>query len=122
LIRIGVVLAFTIPRVPSFAVNPILPLLNATGKFATSIPILFSRGPANFSFPAFANLQLNTQSSYLPITFSHLNAQVTDLQTNFVVGHGNLSKATVPAKAFPTMQFPLNFTYIATNDTDQTCE
>jgi hypothetical protein len=33
-----------------------------------------------------------------------------------------LGHYTLPAKDFPTLQLPLNFTYSASNDTDQTCE
>jgi hypothetical protein len=117
----AIVVAITIPRVPSFAFNNATPLDAATGSFAKSIPIAFSRAPANFSFPAFADLELDTQSSFLPVTFLHLRAQVFDTGTNMQVASGDLGKKTVPAKAFPKIQLPLNFTYVATNDTDQTC-
>lgn len=119
---IGIVLAFTIPRVPSFAFNTALPLVNATGAWAKAVPTTFSRAPTNFSFPAAASLQLNTQSSYLPVKFTHLHASVYDLDTNRLVGTGNTAEFTVPAKSFPKILLPLNFTYIAVNASDQTCE
>jgi len=118
------VLAFALPRVPSFALDDGAPLINVTtGSFANSIPFVFSRAPANFTFPAFAQLDLNTQSSYVPIAFTKIAALVYDLETNQQVGTGGLlAEKTVPAKAFPKIELPLNFSYIATNDTDQTCE
>jgi len=119
---IALILAFTIPRVPSFALNNSIPLANATGAFKSSIPASFSRAPANFSFPAYAALQVNTQGNFLPLTFKHLRAQVYDLETNERVATGDLGHMTVPAKSFPNIYLPLNFTYVATNDTDQTCE
>jgi hypothetical protein len=108
--------------VPSFATKANSPLSNATGTLAASIPVVFSRFPANFSFPAYAELQLNTQSNWLPLTFLHLRAQVFDLDTNKQVATGDLGRKTVPAKGFPTIRLPLNFTYVASNDTDQTCK
>lgn len=114
-------LAFTIPRVPGFAFNNDAPLVNATGDWAKAVPVIFSRAPANFSFPAFAALQVNTDSNYLPVRFNHLRASVYDLDTNRLVGTGDLGHKTLPAKSFPEIQLPLNFTYIASNSSDQTC-
>jgi hypothetical protein len=51
-----------------------------------------------------------------------MRASVFDLDTGFQVGTGDLlQKQTVPPKQFPQVLVPLNFTYIATNATDQTC-
>ncbi|KAF9005520.1 hypothetical protein BDQ17DRAFT_1389814 [Cyathus striatus] len=99
----AIVVAFTIPRVPSFSFNNNTPLANATSPFADTVPTTFSRVPTNFSFPAFASLQLDTNSNFLPL-------------------HSSRSKRrkTVPAKSFPEILLPLNFTYIASNDSDQT--
>ncbi|KAJ8480806.1 hypothetical protein ONZ45_g15524 [Pleurotus djamor] len=117
---IAVVLAFTIPRVPGFAFDGNSPLGNATGDWAEAVPTTFNRLPANFSFPAFANLQVNTQDNFLPVRFTHLRASVYDLETTVLVGTGDLGSRTLPAKAYPEIQLPLNFTYVTTNDTDQT--
>ncbi|KAK7023076.1 hypothetical protein R3P38DRAFT_2957394 [Favolaschia claudopus] len=117
---IAVVLGICIPRVPSFALSNSTPLANATGDWRNAVPTEFSRFPANFSFPAFADLQLNTDSNYLPLSFKHLRAKVFDLDTGFLIGTGDLGHKTVPAKSFPEIQLPLNFTYIATNDSDTT--
>jgi hypothetical protein len=117
---IGIVLAFTIPRVPGFEFNNDTPLIAATGSFNSTIPIEFSRAPANFTFPAFAALQVDTNSNFLPLTFSHISAQVYDLDTNMQVATGYMGHHTLPAKSFADMNLPLNFTYVATNDSDPT--
>ncbi|EPQ54829.1 hypothetical protein GLOTRDRAFT_116588 [Gloeophyllum trabeum ATCC 11539] len=117
---IALVLAFTIPRVPSFAFNSDEPLLNATSPFNETVPTIFSRAPANFSFPSLVDLQANTGSNFLPLTFTKLSGQVFDLDTGMLVGTGSLGHTTVPAKAFPEIKLPMNFTYVATNDSDIT--
>lgn len=117
---VGIVLAFTIPRVPSFQFNNDTPLTSASGSFNSSIPAQFSRAPANFTFAAFAALQINTDGNFLPIDFTHISAQVFDLDTNFQVATGNIAHQKFPAKTFANFNMPLNFSYVATNDTDQT--
>ncbi|KAL4249803.1 hypothetical protein ABKN59_006610 [Abortiporus biennis] len=99
-VAIGIILAFTIPRVPGFQFNSDTPLISANGTFNASIPTQFSRTPANFSFPAYADLKVDTGSRQ--------------------VGSGDSGALTLPAKSFPIVNLPLNFTYVATNDTDQT--
>lgn len=118
--RVGIIIAFTIPRVPSFSFSNDTPLANATGTWKDAIPSEFSRSPANFSFPAFAALQVNTGSNYLPIKFKHLRAKVYDLTTDNLIGSGDYT-ATMPAKSLTNILLPLNFTYVAINDTDTTC-
>ncbi|KZT28726.1 hypothetical protein NEOLEDRAFT_1154261 [Neolentinus lepideus HHB14362 ss-1] len=117
---IALILAFTIPRVPSFAFNSDSPLLNATGSFAESVPTIFSRAPANFSFPALVDLQADTNSNFLPLAFRKLSGTIYDLDTNELVGTGHLGKMSVPAKTFHEIKLPMNFTYVATNDSDIT--
>jgi hypothetical protein len=119
---IGIVLAFVIPRVPGFAVNGSIPLVPATGWFNDSIPAEFSRFPANFSFPADISLQVDTNSNFLPLVFNHLDAQVYDLDSFNLVGTGHLNHTKLPAKTFTNIQMPLNFSYVATNDSDLTCQ
>jgi hypothetical protein len=116
-----VVVAVCIPRVPSFALNNATPLGNATGDWKTAVPTQFSSSPANFSFPAFAELQVDTDSNYLPLNFKHLRAQIFDLDSGYLIGSGDLGHKILPAKSFPDIQIPINFTYIATNDSDTTC-
>ncbi len=119
--RVGIVLAFTVPRVPGFQINQDNPLTNATGAFNKSIPVEFPRAPTNFSFPALADLQIDTSSNFLPLKFNSLHADVFDLQTSRQVGSGDLGSMTFPAKQFTQISIPLNFSFIATNDSDMTC-
>jgi len=117
---VGMVLAFTIPRVPAFSINGQTPLISASGWFNESIPAEFSRSPANFSFAANIPLQVDTSSNFLPLTFKHLDAQVYDLDSFNLVGLGHLTRTSLPAHHFSDIQMPLNFSYVATNDSDQT--
>ncbi|KAI9453235.1 hypothetical protein BJY52DRAFT_1205520 [Lactarius psammicola] len=117
---IGIILAFTIPRVPGFAISGKSPLVSATGWFNQSVPVGFSRFPANFSFPAALSLQVDTGSNFLPLVFKNLDAQLYDLDSFRLVGIGHLNHTKLPAKKFSSIQMPVNFTYVATNDSDQT--
>lgn len=117
---VGIALAFTIPRVPAFTFSSSSALANATGSWAKAVPIIFSRAPTNFSFPAYAALQLDTTANYIPITFTSLQADVFDLQTSRQVATGNMGRKTFQAKTFTNILLPLNFTYVATNASDQT--
>ncbi|KAI0629784.1 hypothetical protein C8Q77DRAFT_1064765 [Trametes polyzona] len=117
---IALVLAFTIPRVPGFNVNAAQPLSPATAPFNESVPTQFSRAPANFSFPGEMKLQADTGGNFLPLTFNNIHGTVFDLQTTRQVATGDTGKLTVPAKELPIIVLPLNFTYVATNDSDQT--
>ncbi|KAE9391833.1 hypothetical protein BT96DRAFT_979690 [Gymnopus androsaceus JB14] len=117
---IGIVLAFTIPRVPAFAFNTDTPLANATGAWKDAIPTIFSRAPANFSFPGIAELQVDTSSNFLPLTFNNLEATIFDYDTGVQIGTGSLGHRTFPAKALTSFQIPLNFTYSAVNTSDPT--
>ena len=119
--RIGIVLAFVIPRVPDFQINQQDPLQQATGSFNKSIPVSFNRLPANFSFPAQADLQVDTSSNYLPLAFESIHADVFDLITDRQIAFGDLGHMTFPAKQFSPLIMPLNFSYVASNDSDQTC-
>jgi hypothetical protein len=119
---IGVTLAFVIPRVPNFAINGTNPLTTATGWYNQSIPAEFSRSPANFSFPANIQLQVDTNSNFLPLVFKRLDAQIYDLNSFRLVGLGHMNRTTFSAKKFTNIQLPLNFSYVATNDSDLTCQ
>jgi hypothetical protein len=119
---IGVTLAFVIPRVPNFAINGSNPLTSATGWFNQSITAQFSRAPANFTFPANIQLQVDTTSNFLPIVFKRLDAQVYDLDSFRLVGTGHMNRTKLPAKKFVDIQMPLNFSYLATNDSDLPCQ
>ncbi|KAJ3556762.1 hypothetical protein NM688_g1846 [Phlebia brevispora] len=117
---LGLTLVFVVPRVPGFQFNQDTPLTNASVAFNKTVPTEFSRAPANFSFPASADLQVDTGSNFLPLVFSWLHATVYDLSTNREVGTGVLGHMTFPAKQQTQLYLPLNFSYVATNDSDQT--
>lgn len=122
LCSVGILLAIMVPRVPSASINSDNPLANATGDWKNAVPTYFNRAPANFSFPAYANLQFNTASNILPLTFTNVKAYVYDLDTSREIATGNLGHKTLPAKAFPEFFLPLNFSYVASNDSDATCK
>jgi len=108
--------------VPDFAINGSRPLTSATGWFNQSITAQFSRAPANFTFPANIHLQVDTNSNFLPLSFKHLDAQVYDLDSFHLVATGHMNRTKLPAKKFTNIQIPLNFSYVATNDSDLTCQ
>ena len=118
----GILLAFLFPRVPQFSINQDTPLSAATGDWNNSIPIKFLTFPANFSFPAFAELEVDTGSNFIPLKFTHLNAQIFDLQTSAQVGNGDMYGVTFPPKVFTKLQVPMNFSYTADNSSDITCK
>ncbi|KAF8515295.1 hypothetical protein JB92DRAFT_2915308 [Gautieria morchelliformis] len=110
---VGILLAFTVPRVPGFAFNADTPITGGNN-------VVFSRTPANFSFDTKLNLQVDTNSNFLPLHFNSIHAQVFESDTNKQIAAGDLPGTTVPAKAFSPIIFPLTFNYTAVNDTDQT--
>jgi len=116
----GILLAFLFPRVPQFSISQDAPLSAATGDFNSSIPIRFLTFPANFTFPAFADLEVDTGSNFIPLKFTHLNAQIFDLQTSAQVGNGDMYGITFPAKVVTNLQVPMNFSYTADNSSDIT--
>ena len=121
---VGLVLAFTIPRVPSFAFAS-EPLRNVTSSDSNSndqVPIIFSTFPTNFSFPADLHLRVDTVSSFVPIRFSNLHADLFDLKTSRQVAAWSLDGTVIPGKSFQEIFVPMNFTYVATNTSDQTCK
>ena len=119
---VGITLAFVIPRVPGFQFNADKPLVAASSDFNKTVPTYFNRAPTNFSFPGTAQLQLDTGSNYIPIHMRHIDADVYDLSTNKHVGEGHIDSLVLPAKKFIQIDLPLNFSYVATNTSDQTCK
>ena len=116
---IGVTLAVCLPRVPS--VSPLSNFLSQqSGSWNDSIPTAFSIAPANFSFAAYAGLQISTSSNVIPMSFNSISAQVWDGTTNMQIGTGQYGKLTIPAKTFYQLQLPLNISYVGSNDTDPT--
>ncbi|CCM03733.1 uncharacterized protein FIBRA_05879 [Fibroporia radiculosa] len=119
-IAVGVVIGVCLPRVPSMSFATSNPVSAATGSFNKSVPVIFSRTPANFSFPADVSVQFDTSSAIIPIQVSSFSAVVTDLESGNQVGTGSRGGMSMPAKAFPMVQMPINFTYVATNSSDIT--
>lgn len=78
--------------------------------------------PANFSFPAYADFEVNTGSNFIPLKITHLNALVFDLDTDNKVGNGDMYGLSLPAKKFVNLQVPVNFSYVADNRSDITCQ
>jgi hypothetical protein len=121
IVVIGIILAFTIPRVPGLQFNNFTPLINATNTaFGRSVPVEFSRAPANFSFPAFAPVQFNTNSNFLTLHITEISGQVLDAETGRQVGNLTLGDTYIPAKTFQVVNLPITFSYIASNDTETT--
>lgn len=120
-LRVALVVGITLPRVPAFSFNEATPIAPATGSWNESIPTYINVAPANFSFPAYASLQLDTTKNYLPLKFKYLRATIYDLNTLRQIATGDLGRKTFPAKTFPEIMLPLNFTYLASNSSDQTC-
>jgi hypothetical protein len=114
----GIILAFTIPRVPTISFDANSPLVNSTNP-GDSGP-KFGTFPATFTFNASLNLEVDTTSNFLPLKFNHLRAEVASLDTSRVIATGDLGSYTVPAKAYSHVLLPLNFNYTAANTTDQT--
>lgn len=115
---LAVVLAITLPRVPGFSFNGQTPLSNATHS---DLPFEFSRTPANFTFPALLNIQMDTHSNVISMHVSKLHADIYDLSTDVKVGEGDIpSGITIGAKLFQPVSVPVVFTYVATNSSDQT--
>jgi hypothetical protein len=90
----------------------------------SSTPIQFSRVPANFTFPAILNIQIDTSGNVIPLHINSLHAEVYDLNTDVQVGEGDIAKGgmTIGAKEYKDVGVPVVFSYVATNDSDQTCE
>jgi hypothetical protein len=121
LILIGIFVGIMYPRVPAFGIDAKNPLKSAAGTdWNNQIQTTFSHNPTNFSFPAYANLQADTNDAYVPVTFNNIKAEVIELTTGRSVATGNLGHYKFAAKDFPSFHLPLNFTYSSANETDQT--
>jgi len=127
---IGVLLAIFIPRVPGFAFNtntPFLPVNQAIQNGNSSsaegdeaYKNAFSRVPANFSFPSWLNLQIDTHANILPLHFNSIEVQVYESNTLQMIATGDVYDLTLPAKVYYPMYFPIEFSYQAVNISDLT--
>lgn len=112
---IGIVLAFTIPRVPGILINASAPLSGGSN-------IEFSREPTNFSFDLNLNLQIDTHSSFVPVKFTSFDAVLLDLNTGNEIATGHVSDKTFAPNKFLDFSFPITFNYTAVNQSDTTCK
>ncbi|KAG8775517.1 hypothetical protein FRC12_001441 [Ceratobasidium sp. 428] len=114
---IGILIAIFLPRVPGFGFLGAAPL----SAPADGGNPQFSRIPANFTFDALIDLQVNTNSQIvLPLRFNNIKATLYDVTTSRQVATGNLGSASVPAKTFAAIKVPVTFSYEASNTSDTT--
>jgi len=116
-IIVGIALAITYPRTPAYSFNVDSPVTNDT---ESSAPSTFSRSPANFSFPALVNVQVDTSSAVISTHISGIDAQLFCLDTNVPVGGGHFDGMTIAAHKFQPVSIPVTFNYSTVNDTDTT--
>jgi len=114
---VGIILAFTIPRVPSF-VYKTPPLGNSTLE---NVPDpAFGSFPANFTFYASLDVEVNTNANFLPLHFNSWRSEIYELQTGEKIATGEWGSYTLPAKQYTRILLPVTFNYTAANTTDQT--
>ena len=118
LYSVGVLLAFTIPRVPSFLFNAEAPLGNSTLE---NVPApYFGIFPANFTFYSSIDFQINTNANFLPLHFNSWRSEIYELNTGKMIATGEWGSYTFPAKQYTRILLPVTFNYTAANTTDQT--
>ncbi|KAG8807372.1 hypothetical protein FRC18_005595 [Serendipita sp. 400] len=115
---VGIILAFTLPRVPSFTWNKDAPL---TAVNDPDNPPKFATVPAaTFAFNASLDVHIDTGSNFLPLKFNYARVQIADLDTGRLIAEGGLEGYILPAKAYTQVYIPVMFNYTAANNTDQT--
>lgn len=118
LYSVGIILAFTIPRVPSFLFNTQAPLGNSTLENAPAPA--FGTFPANFTFYSSIDVQVDTNANFLPLHFNSWRSEIYELNTGKKVATGDWGSYTLPAKKYTRILLPVTFNYTAANTTDQT--
>ncbi|KAL7414432.1 hypothetical protein BDY24DRAFT_385184 [Mrakia frigida] len=118
-IAVGLTVYFVIPRIPSYEFDTTQPIQAIEGATNTSDTILFSRTPANFSFPALVSLAADSESTYIPVHLTSISAIVSDLGTGRQVANGTWS-GTFKAKTITNFNIPVTFSYAAINSSDTT--
>lgn len=83
-ISLGLILFFVIPRVPTFGFAYGTPLVENGGPTP-----YFNRYPANFSFTGGVDLQADTHSSYTPVHFKNITAEMYSADTFKLVATGS---------------------------------
>lgn len=112
---VGIILAFTVPRVPGFSFN-----INAPLNGSSHVSFIQTPG-LKFSFDTHLNLQVDTNSNFLPVHFKRLHATIFDSDTEIQIGEGEVTGKTFKAKSFNDFLMPVTFSYVAINSTDITC-
>ncbi|KAF8260921.1 hypothetical protein EI94DRAFT_1747188 [Lactarius quietus] len=116
---IGIILAFTIPRVPSFSINGQTPLVRRQAGL-TSLSRRIQSLPCQLLLPG---CRIAPGRHRLELPTSHFQPPgCTGVRPQFIqlVGRGHLNRTKLPANHFTNILMPINFTYVATNDSDQT--
>ncbi|KAK8854871.1 hypothetical protein IAR55_003610 [Kwoniella newhampshirensis] len=113
-VALGVTLYFVIPRVPNFSFYEDQPFS------VDNTTIAFSRSPTNFSFSGNLNLYADASSSYLPVHFTSLQAELYDLTTDKLIATGDNGNHRIARKAQQPVLLPVTFSYSATNTSDTT--
>lgn len=107
-------------QIPSFGFLTKQPFQAIDGATNTSDYISFSRTPANFDFNTTLLLQADTESTYIPVHMSAIDAKVFYIDEDKQVGTGHW-EGTMPAKQLYDFQMPIRFHYDAINSSDATC-
>lgn len=116
--RVGIILAFTIPRVPGFTFNAQAPLGNST---LPDVPDpAFGTFPANFTFYASLDVEVDTNANFIPLHFNSWRSEIFDLNTGEKIATGDWGSYTLPAKQYTRIFLPVTFSYTAANTTDKT--
>jgi hypothetical protein len=115
---VGLILAFTIPRVPSFLFNAQAPLGNST---LGNVPDpAFGSFPANFTFYASLDVEVDTNANFIPLHFNSWRSEIYELNTNEKIATGEWGSYTLPAKKYTRVFLPVTFSYAAANVSDKT--
>jgi len=115
---VGIILVFTIPRVPTFIFNTQTPLGNST---LADIPgPAFGSFPANFTFYASLDVEIDTNSNFIPLHFNSWRSEIYELNTGEKIATGEWGSYTLPAKKFTRIFLPVTFSYTAANTSDRT--
>ncbi|SNX85900.1 uncharacterized protein MEPE_04609 [Melanopsichium pennsylvanicum] len=111
LVALGVMLFFVIPRVPTFAflsTNPVVAIPNGAS-------MQVNHSPTNFSMQMGFNLRASNLNGWIPSHATHLNMEVTDLNTYQKVGKGELDSISFQQRGNTLFQFPVEFSYVSLN-------
>ncbi|KAG9017935.1 hypothetical protein FRB90_000117 [Tulasnella sp. 427] len=115
IICLGLTLVFVIPRVPNFGFAYGTPLVENGGPTP-----YFNRYPANFSFTGGVDLQADTHSSFVPVHFTNITAEMYSAETSKLVATGSTGSLTIPAKSYVPLPINMTFSYAALNTSDAT--